>query len=67
MRQNKYKSVPTRLDEDVLKEIARIGFFGESRSDVLRRVLKMHKRGENKLRKPSEIEDKMDSAMRRSA
>ena len=65
MRQKQYKSVPTRLDEDVIKRIAEIGFFGETRSDVLRRVLKMHKRGENKLRKPSDIESKMDSDMKR--
>jgi len=54
------KSIATRLDEDVCKEIARIGFFGETRSDVIRRILAMHKRGRNSHDKLAKYEDALN-------
>jgi len=57
--------MPIRMNLDVIQEIKRVGFMGETYSDVIRRILKMNKRGESKQRKPTAIEDKMDSDMKR--
>lgn len=51
--------MPIRIAEDVVKEIKRIGFMGESYSDVLRRILRMNRRHDKKIRAPSKIEDKI--------
>jgi len=55
----------TKLRLSTRKELRRIGIMGESFDDVIQRILKMHKRGDNKIKKPSEIEDKMDSSLRK--
>jgi len=59
------RTMPIRIETDVIQEIKRVGFMGETYSDVIRRILKMNRRGESKQRKPTVIEDKMDSNMKR--
>ena len=61
----KKRTMPIRIEMDVIQEIKRRGFMGETYSDVIRRMFKMYKRGESKQRKPTAIEDKMDSDMKR--
>ena len=51
------ETVPIRIGKDVILEIKRIGFMGESYTDVLRRILKMNRRGERKPEAPEKNEE----------
>jgi len=63
-KSNKKRTMPIRIEIDVIQKIKEVGFMGETYSDVIRRILKMNKRGESKIKKPSIISDKMDSSLR---
>ena len=59
------KTKLVRIKEITHAKIMQIGFMGESFDDVIQRILKMNKRGESKIKKPSVISDKMDSSLRK--
>jgi negative regulator of replication initiation len=56
----KKDTMPIRIERAVINEIKRIGFMGESYSDVLKRVLKMNRKGmKREANKPNKVEDKI--------
>lgn len=60
IKTDKKRTMPIRIDLDVINEIKRIGFMGESYSDVLKRILKMNRRGQKRQdNKPNKVEDKI--------